>query len=208
MLKSVFAALAARADVVLSVDTSKPEVITAALRAGAHLVNDIRALRTPGALAAAAAGNAAVCVMHMQGEPATMQADPRYADVVAEVREFLLERASACREAGIAVDSICIDPGIGFGKTYHHNVELLRNQRQSLRQRATSEVPPPPPPTAGSRPPLEGAVGFTPMVLAHAAQCAVTGRAMAAGAQAFLVLFTEPGRSAIVSPEAVPQPSS
>ena len=104
-------------------------MITAALRAGAHLVNDIRALRTPGALAAAAAGNAAVCVMHMQGEPATMQADPRYADVVAEVREFLLERASACREAGIAVDSICIDPGIGFGKTYQHNVELLRNQR-------------------------------------------------------------------------------
>ncbi len=125
----VIEALAARTEAVLSVDTSKPEVITAALRAGAHLVNDIRALRMPGALAAAAAQNAAVCVMHMQGEPATMQADPRYADVVAEVREFLLARANACREAGIAGDSICIDPGIGFGKTYQHNVELLRNQR-------------------------------------------------------------------------------
>jgi|JI10StandDraft_1071094.scaffolds.fasta_scaffold127799_3 hypothetical protein len=103
-----------------------------------------------------------------------------------------------------AVDSV----GTRAEGELHVVAELLRNQRQSLRQRATSEVPPPPPPTAGSRPPLEGAVGFTPMVLAHAAQCAVTGRAMAAGAQAFLVLFTEPGRSAIVSPEAVPQPSS
>jgi dihydropteroate synthase len=125
----VIEALADRADVVLSVDTSKPEVITAALRAGAHLVNDIRALQVPGALAAAAAQDAAVCVMHMQGEPATMQADPRYVDVVAEVREFLLARANACLGAGISSDSICVDPGIGFGKTYQHNVELLRNQR-------------------------------------------------------------------------------
>jgi len=125
----VIEALAGRADVVLSVDTSKPEVITAALRAGAHLVNDIRALRVPGALAAAAAHDAAVCVMHMQGEPATMQADPRYADVVAEVREFLLARANACLGAGIARDSICVDPGIGFGKTYQHNIDLLRKQR-------------------------------------------------------------------------------
>jgi hypothetical protein len=103
-----------------------------------------------------------------------------------------------------AVDSV----GTRAEGELHVVAELLRNQRQSLRQRATSEVPPPPPPAAGARPPLEGAVGFTPMVLAHAAQCAVTGRAMSAGSQAFLVLFTEPGRSAIVSPEAVPQPSS
>lgn len=103
-----------------------------------------------------------------------------------------------------AVDSV----GTRAEGELHVVAELLRNQRQSLRQRATSEVPPPPAPAAGSRPPLEGAVGFTPMVLAHAAQCAVTGRAMAAGSQAFLVLFTEPGRSAIVSPEAVPQPPS
>jgi len=125
----VIEALAARADVALSVDTSKPEVIAAALRAGAHLVNDIRALRTPGALEAVAAQNAAVCVMHMQGEPATMQVDPRYDDVVAEVRAFLLGRADACLAAGIARDSICVDPGIGFGKTYQHNVDLLRNLR-------------------------------------------------------------------------------
>ncbi len=125
----VIEALAARADVVLSVDTSKPEVITAALRAGAHLVNDVRALRMPGALAAAAAQNAAVCVMHMQGEPATMQAAPCYTDVVAEVREFLRERAHACLTAGIARDALCIDPGIGFGKTHQHNVDLLRNLR-------------------------------------------------------------------------------
>ena len=125
----VIEALAARTDVVLSVDTSKPDVITAALRAGAHLVNDIRAFRVPGALAAAAAQDAAVCVMHMQGEPATMQADPRYDDVVTEVRDFLLARANACLAAGIGGDSICIDPGIGFGKTYQHNVDLLRNQR-------------------------------------------------------------------------------
>ncbi|HEX5640179.1 MAG TPA: dihydropteroate synthase [Burkholderiaceae bacterium] len=125
----VIEALKARTEAVLSVDTSKPEVITAALGAGAHLVNDIRALRTPGALEAAAAQDAAVCVMHMQGEPSTMQADPRYADVLTEVRDFLLARARACREAGIAPDSICVDPGIGFGKTYQHNVELLRSQR-------------------------------------------------------------------------------
>src|SRR5512137_2796015 len=125
----VIEALAARADVVLSVDTSKPEVIAAALRAGAHMVNDIRALRMPGALAAVAAQNAAVCVMHMQGEPATMQVEPRYDDVVGEVRAFLLARANACRAAGIARNSICIDPGIGFGKTYQHNVDLLQNLR-------------------------------------------------------------------------------
>ena len=125
----VIEALASRVDVLLSVDTSKPAVITAALRAGAHMANDIRALRTPGALEAAAAADAAVCVMHMQGEPATMQVAPRYDDVVAEVHAFLAERVAACRAAGIAADSICVDPGIGFGKTYEHNLALLRNQR-------------------------------------------------------------------------------
>jgi dihydropteroate synthase len=125
----VIEALASRVDVLLSVDTSKPAVITAALRAGAHMVNDIRALRMPGALDAAAAEDAAVCVMHMQGEPATMQLAPHYQDVVAEVHAFLAERVAACTAAGIAPDSICIDPGIGFGKTYEHNLALLRNQR-------------------------------------------------------------------------------
>jgi len=125
----VIEALASRVDVLLSVDTSKPAVITAALRAGAHMVNDIRALRMPGALDAAAAEDAGVCVMHMQGEPATMQVAPHYQDVVAEVHAFLAERVAACKAAGIAQDSICVDPGIGFGKTYEHNLTLLRNQR-------------------------------------------------------------------------------
>ena len=125
----VIEALAARADAVISVDSSKPEVIAAALRAGAHMVNDVRALLLPGALQAAASHDAAVCLMHMQGEPATMQVAPRYDDVVAEVHAFLAGRVAACRAAGIGLDSICVDPGIGFGKTYEHNLALLQNQR-------------------------------------------------------------------------------
>jgi dihydropteroate synthase len=125
----VVEALAARADAVISVDTSKPEVILAALGAGAHLVNDVRALRIPGALAAVAAERAAVCVMHMQGEPADMQAAPYYDDVVSDVRAFLAGRIAACLAAGIAADAICIDPGIGFGKLPSHNLDLLRNLR-------------------------------------------------------------------------------
>ena len=123
----VIEALARSADAVLSVDTSQPEVITAALQAGAHMVNDVRAFRRPGALVAAAAHDAAVCVMHMVGEPSTMQVDPRYEDVVREVREFLVARVAACRAAGIRADAICVDPGIGFAKTAQHNLELLRN---------------------------------------------------------------------------------
>jgi dihydropteroate synthase len=123
----VIEALAQRTQIVLSVDSSKPEVITAALQGGAHLVNDVRALRSPGALEAAAAHGAAVCLMHMRGEPATMQDDPRYDDVVREVRQFLLERVAACRAAGIHAESICVDPGIGFAKTAQHNLALLRN---------------------------------------------------------------------------------
>jgi dihydropteroate synthase len=111
----------------ISVDTSKPEVIRAAVAAGASMVNDVRALRLPGALEAAAGSGAAVCLMHMQGEPATMQDRPHYADVVAEVRDFLASRAAACATAGIARDRICIDPGIGFGKTPAHNLALLGN---------------------------------------------------------------------------------
>jgi dihydropteroate synthase len=122
----VIEALAARTDVVLSVDTSKPEVMRAALQAGAHLVNDVRALRTPGALEAAAAHGAGVCLMHMLGEPGTMQVDPRYEDVVVQVREFLRLRVAACRAAGIQADAIAVDPGIGFGKTLEHNLQLLR----------------------------------------------------------------------------------
>jgi dihydropteroate synthase len=118
--------LAARISVPISVDTSKPEVMRAAIAAGASLVNDVRALGEPGALAAVASTGAAVCLMHMQGEPRTMQAAPSYGDVVAEVRGFLARRTEACLEAGIARERICIDPGIGFGKSAGHNLALLR----------------------------------------------------------------------------------
>lgn len=109
----------------VSVDTSKPEVMRAAADAGAAMINDVRALREPGALAAVASTDLAVCLMHMQGEPRTMQAAPRYEDVVTEVCEFLTERARACEEAGIERNRIVLDPGFGFGKTLEHNLSLL-----------------------------------------------------------------------------------
>jgi dihydropteroate synthase len=112
--------------VVISVDTSKPEVIRGAAAAGAGLINDVRALREPGALEAAAASACAVCLMHMQGDPRTMQQAPSYVDVVKEVKAFLDERAQSCRAAGMSSDRIAIDPGFGFGKTLEHNLELLR----------------------------------------------------------------------------------
>jgi dihydropteroate synthase len=121
----VIAALIAAVGIPISVDTSKAGVITAALSAGASMINDVRALQEPGALAAAAAGTAAVCLMHMQGAPRTMQHDPQYLDVVGEVRDFLRSRASACEQAGIARERIVIDPGIGFGKRLEHNLALL-----------------------------------------------------------------------------------
>lgn len=110
---------------IVSVDTSDPLVIDEALRAGAHLVNDVRALRRPGAIEAVARHGAAACLMHMRGEPDTMQHDPRYADVVGEVAAYLAERAQACVDAGIGRDSLVIDPGFGFGKTLEHNLALL-----------------------------------------------------------------------------------
>lgn len=112
---------------IVSIDTSRPEVIRTALAAGVHMVNDVRALTFPGALEAAADSTAAVCVMHMQGGPADMQDNPRYDDVVREVAAFLAARVLACERAGIARERIAIDPGIGFGKTVAHNLELLRN---------------------------------------------------------------------------------
>jgi dihydropteroate synthase len=110
----------------LSVDTLKPEVMRMALRAGVDMINDINALQAPGAIEAVAATDAAVCLMHMQGAPAMMQQDPRYADVVAEVAAFLTARVAAAGAAGIAPQRICVDPGFGFGKTLEHNLELLR----------------------------------------------------------------------------------
>jgi dihydropteroate synthase len=111
----------------ISVDTMKPEVMRAALGHGAGMINDIAALRAPGAIEAVAASDAAVCLMHMQGEPRTMQLDPVYADVVMEVRDFLQARVDACTAGGIAAGRIVVDPGFGFGKTVDHNLELLRH---------------------------------------------------------------------------------
>lgn len=110
----------------LSVDTTKPAVMCAALAVGADMINDITALRTPGSMEAVVESNAAVCLMHMKGEPRTMQADPRYGDVVIEVVDFLASRVAACESAGIERNRIVIDPGFGFGKTLAHNLAMLR----------------------------------------------------------------------------------
>jgi len=110
---------------VISIDTMKPGVMRAACAAGAELVNDVMALRTPGALEAVRDAGAAVCLMHMQGEPRTMQQAPQYGDVVQDVRAFLGARIEACVKAGIGAARIVIDPGFGFGKTLAHNLKLL-----------------------------------------------------------------------------------
>ena len=120
-------ALARRLPVPVSVDTSKPELMSEAVAAGAALVNDVRALQAPGAVEAVAALDVPVCLMHMQGAPRTMQADPRYDDVVREVAEFLEARVRLCTDAGIARERIVVDPGFGFGKTTAHNLTLLKH---------------------------------------------------------------------------------
>lgn len=112
-------------DVWISVDTSKPDVMRQAVNAGAHLINDVRALLEPGALKTAAQLNVPICLMHMQGAPRTMQSAPEYQDVIADVFKFLNERIQACLEAGIPRERLLIDPGFGFGKTLEHNYELL-----------------------------------------------------------------------------------
>lgn len=111
----------------VSVDTSKPEVMRAAIRAGATMINDVNALRAPGALEAVAAGGVAACLMHMQGEPRSMQSDPRYDDVVIEVRDFLSQRLNAALEAGVPHERLIVDPGFGFGKTQTQNIQMLRH---------------------------------------------------------------------------------
>lgn len=118
--------LSKTAGVPISIDTYKPEVMRAAIAAGADIVNDIRALQEPGALDVVAASNAGVCLMHMQGLPQAMQFDPRYDDVVQEVNAFLAERLAMAEAAGIARERVVLDPGFGFGKTTAHNLELLR----------------------------------------------------------------------------------
>ncbi|WP_455196842.1 dihydropteroate synthase [Kaarinaea lacus] len=114
-------------DTIISVDTSKPEIMSDAIDVGAAVVNDVNALRQPGALEVIADSNVAVCLMHMQGQPRTMQANPRYENVVEEVKEFLWRRVEVCVAAGIERDRIIIDPGFGFGKTLQHNLLLLKN---------------------------------------------------------------------------------
>ena len=122
----VIEALAKRVEVPISIDTSKPEVMRAAIAAGAGFINDVYALRREGALDAAAELKVPVCVMHMQGEPGTMQDDPHYDDVVGEVHRFLAERVFACEMSGIDKRRVLVDPGFGFGKTLEHNLALLR----------------------------------------------------------------------------------
>jgi dihydropteroate synthase len=123
----VIEALVAELPVPVSVDTGKPEVMRAAVAAGAGMINDVYALRQPGALAAAAALGVPVCLMHMQGEPRTMQQAPHYDDVVAEVAGFLAHRVAACEQAGIVRSRLLLDPGFGFGKSLEHNLALLRH---------------------------------------------------------------------------------
>lgn len=122
--------LAARADVPISIDTSKAEVMRAAVAAGAGLINDVRALQSEGAMQAAAALNVPICLMHMQGEPQLMQAAPHYEDVLSEVKRFLAERVFAAQMAGIDKSRLLLDPGFGFGKSYEHNLVLLARLRE------------------------------------------------------------------------------
>ncbi len=123
----VIEAIAERLDVAISVDTSKPEVMEAAVGAGATLINDVFALRRDGALQAAAGLNAGICLMHMQGPPATMQDRPEYAELPRDIIDFLGERVRACRDAGIAAKRLIVDPGFGFGKNDQHNLKILAN---------------------------------------------------------------------------------
>ena len=111
----------------ISIDTRRPEVVRETLKAGASMINDIEALKAPGALEIVAASQCAVCLMHMKGEPATMQQAPHYDDVVAEVAGFLKNRIEAAQAAGIARERIVVDPGFGFGKTLEHNLTLLKH---------------------------------------------------------------------------------
>ena len=114
----------------VAVDTRKPELMREAIAAGAAMINDVTALSGPGALAAVARAPVAVCLMHMQGDPANMQANPDYRDVVREVRDFLAQRVAVAEAAGIARNRIVVDPGFGFGKTVEHNLALLRSLRE------------------------------------------------------------------------------
>ncbi|WP_323899285.1 dihydropteroate synthase [Aeromonas hydrophila] len=124
--------MVAELEVMISLDTSKAAVMREGCAAGAHLINDVRALLEPGALAAAAVADVPVCLMHMQGQPRTMQAEPYYDDLLGEVRAFFDERIAACLAAGIRREQLLLDPGYGFGKTLAHNYQLLAQQEKLL----------------------------------------------------------------------------
>jgi dihydropteroate synthase len=126
----VIEGIAATSDIAISIDTSKPAVMAAAVAAGACIINDVYALRAAGARAFAAGSEVGVCLMHMQGEPRTMQENPQYDDVVAEVLEFLAHERDACVRSGIAREAIALDPGLGFGKGLVHNLALLKSLSQ------------------------------------------------------------------------------
>ena len=118
--------IASELDVIISIDTCKATVMQDAVAAGAHMINDVAGLRAEGALSTAASLQVPVCVMHMKGEPRTMQLSPEYENVVAEVKAFLAERKQACLDAGISENQIIIDPGFGFGKTVQHNLQIMK----------------------------------------------------------------------------------
>ncbi|ANO33605.1 dihydropteroate synthase [Vibrio breoganii] len=126
----VIKALRAESDVWISIDTSKAEVMRQATEAGADLINDVRALQEPGSLQVAADSGVPICLMHMQGQPRTMQANPHYDDLISEVEQFLAERIKACEAVGISKDKLILDPGFGFGKTLEHNYHLLQHLEQ------------------------------------------------------------------------------
>jgi dihydropteroate synthase len=119
-----------RSDVAISVDTNKPDVMRAAVEAGASMINDVYALRQEGAMEAALELDVAICLMHMQGAPSMMQDQPNYQDISGDILEFMSRRLAACRSSGISADRIVIDPGFGFGKTHKHNVQLLAKLEQ------------------------------------------------------------------------------
>lgn len=122
----VIKALRAQSDCIISIDTSKAQVMAQAIAAGADIINDVRALQEPGALEIAAAANVPVCLMHMQGQPRTMQENPYYENLIEDIQAFFQQRIDACQQAGIKLENIILDPGFGFGKTLNHNYELLK----------------------------------------------------------------------------------
>ncbi|MEH0675541.1 dihydropteroate synthase [Vibrio scophthalmi] len=126
----IIQAIRARSDVWISIDTSKAQVMAQAIAAGADIINDVRALQEPGALEVAAQSGLPICLMHMKGQPRTMQANPSYDDLLVEVGEFLQERMQACQAAGIDKAQLILDPGFGFGKTLEHNYHMLAHLEQ------------------------------------------------------------------------------